>query len=118
MDWKRCVNLELPGISVYTFLRAICVENMKFLRIGNVRYFTGLVPSFHTMGIYMQLLAAFSSSEPVILFTPKDPEPPIIPNAHNILEVAKMTGCRALGSVPSFLEVRSSRVNCAIHCMC
>ena len=59
----------------------------------------------------MQFLAPLVIAEPVALFTPQEPSPPVVPTAQNILEVTKVTGCNALPSVPAFVEVRSWSVH-------
>lgn len=63
------------------------------------------MPTFHTMGIYMQLLLPLVSGQYIALYTPKAPEAPVVPNPQNVIEVAKITGCTAVGAVPSFIEV-------------
>ncbi|TCD65360.1 putative NRPS-like protein biosynthetic cluster [Steccherinum ochraceum] len=69
-----------------------------------MRYFSGLLPSFHTLGIVLQSLAVGINAEPVILFTPNCPDPPVIPNPQNILEVVKTMRCNAVVAVPAFVE--------------
>ncbi|TCD65176.1 putative NRPS-like protein biosynthetic cluster [Steccherinum ochraceum] len=69
-----------------------------------IRYFSGLLPSFHTLGVLAQLLAVGISTEPVILFTPKDPEPPVMPNPQNVLEVIRTMQCSGVVAVPAFVE--------------
>lgn len=62
------------------------------------------------MGLSFQLFSGLASSQTMALFTPQYPHPPTIPNALNVLEVARVTGCRIFATVPTFLEVRILRV--------
>lgn len=57
------------------------------------------------MGILAQLYYPVTTGLPVAIFAPQEPLPPQIPNAQNILEVAKLTKCTSLSTVPTFLEV-------------
>ncbi|EPQ57812.1 acetyl-CoA synthetase-like protein [Gloeophyllum trabeum ATCC 11539] len=64
-----------------------------------------MLPSFHTLGIYMQLYAPLVSGEAVVTFPPKAPAPPVMPNPQNTLEHCRRGGATAVVVVPAFLEV-------------
>ncbi|KAF7794887.1 hypothetical protein EIP86_006030 [Pleurotus ostreatoroseus] len=62
------------------------------------------LPTFHTIGMYIQLYYPLVSGYAVAVYTPQGAASPIMPNPKNVLEVARLTGCTALPSVPAFLE--------------
>ncbi len=62
------------------------------------------LPTFHTMGIFLQLLTPLMSGQAVALYAPHAPAPPPVPNPDSILEISRLTGCSGLPAVPSFLE--------------
>lgn len=64
------------------------------------------LPSFHTMGIFTQLYGPLAGGVAVGVYAPQEPRPPIMPTPNNILETMRITGCDALMSVPSIIEVR------------
>ncbi|THH28219.1 hypothetical protein EUX98_g5965 [Antrodiella citrinella] len=61
-------------------------------------------PTFHAMGIVLQLFEPLASSQPVALFTPQAPAPPTIPSAQYVIDVARAIGCKILICAPTFLE--------------
>ena len=63
------------------------------------------MPTFHTIGMYIQLYYPLVSGYAVAVYTPQGGASPIMPNPKNVLEVARITDCTALPSVPAFLEV-------------
>lgn len=63
------------------------------------------LPTFHTMGIFMQLYAPLVSGRYVGLYAPQWPAPPVVPNPQNILETSKATECNGMMVVPSIVEV-------------
>lgn len=71
------------------------------VRIGGM----GL-PSFHGMGLLLQLAYPLISGREAVVFAPQDPAPPIVPHPRNVYEVSKKTGCTALVALPSYVEVR------------
>ncbi|OAX33021.1 acetyl-CoA synthetase-like protein, partial [Rhizopogon vinicolor AM-OR11-026] len=66
------------------------------------------LPSFHTLGIYIQLLMPIASLSSVSIYRPTslhDPlATPIMPNAQNILDCILKTKSNSLTVVPFFLE--------------
>jgi hypothetical protein len=67
-------------------------------------------PSFHTLGIYTQLLhtvycGAVVSLYPPTVFSPKDL--PIAPTSDNILEHLQRNGCMGLVIIPSIVQMWS-----------
>ena len=64
------------------------------------------VPTFHGIGITAQVLTPLVTGLPVVFFTPQAPAPPVLPNPKNMIDVAVVTGCNAMVSVPLFVEVR------------
>jgi len=79
------------------------IESAIPIRVG-----TASLPSFHTLGIYVQLLIPIASLSSVSIYPPTsflDPSAaPIIPNPQNILNSVLKTKSNALVVVPSFLE--------------
>ncbi|KAH8102700.1 hypothetical protein BXZ70DRAFT_929500 [Cristinia sonorae] len=71
----------------------------------NLRWASAVLPTFHTMGIMMQLYAPLASAEFVGLYAPQAPAPPVVPSPQNVLETARMTGCNAIPIVPSLIEI-------------
>ncbi|EIN05364.1 acetyl-CoA synthetase-like protein [Punctularia strigosozonata HHB-11173 SS5] len=71
-------------------------------RSGDVIFGSMALPSFHTLGVMMQICAPLSSGRPIAVFQPQSP--PTMPNPDNTLKAAKATGTTALPTVPAFLE--------------
>ncbi|KAJ3557049.1 hypothetical protein NM688_g1689 [Phlebia brevispora] len=63
------------------------------------------LPTFHSMGILTQLMAPLIAGEPVGLYEPKSPAPPVVPSPQNLLDALRITGCNAVMTVPSFVEI-------------
>ncbi|KAH7913622.1 putative aminoadipate reductase [Hygrophoropsis aurantiaca] len=70
------------------------------------------LPSFHTLGFYVQLYTPIVALTSIALYPPtsyNDPlAAPVIPNSQNILEHIKKTKSNSLVVVPSFLELWST----------
>ena len=98
---KRCYNAILVTILKYIFFPAV-VSGYRGTGIGQGG---AMLPSFHTMGIFIQLYGPLAISEFVGVYTPQEPAPPVVPNPNNLLEVIKVTGCMNAAVVPAFLEV-------------
>ncbi|TCD64925.1 putative NRPS-like protein biosynthetic cluster [Steccherinum ochraceum] len=62
------------------------------------------LPTFHTMGIYIQFYAPLTSGEFIGLFTPQYPAPPVVPNPQNTLATTKLVGCNGIVIMPSYVE--------------
>lgn len=67
-----------------------------------------MLPSFHTMGIFVQILYPLSAGHFVGLYTPQEPALPIVPNPSNMLQMLQVTGCTTTVVVPVIVEVRIS----------
>ena len=89
-------------------------EILDSMQIEGRKYFSGLLPSFHALGIVMQLFGGVLAANPIVLFTPRDPEPPVMPNPHNVLETCRVGGCDGLFVVPAFIEVGGQCINTSI----
>ena len=70
-----------------------------------IRFGTMGLPTFHSLGCFVQLCYPLISSQPIGVYTPQDPSPPIMLHPTTMLEVAKQTGCTGLYSIPSAVEV-------------
>ncbi|KAI0079020.1 acetyl-CoA synthetase-like protein, partial [Panus rudis PR-1116 ss-1] len=70
-----------------------------------IRWAAMTLPTFHTMGFYLQVFTPMVSGVPVAIYTPQAPAPPVIPTPQNVFDVAKLTGCTGIPVVPSYLEV-------------
>jgi hypothetical protein len=65
------------------------------------------LPTFHGMGLILQIANPLVTGQPVVVHTPQDPAPPIIPHAQNVYEVSRAAKCNAIFSLPSYIEVSS-----------
>lgn len=63
------------------------------------------LPSFHAIGLLLQLTYPLAMGRGVVVYTPQYPDPPILPHAQNMYEVAKMTRCNGIFAVPAFIQV-------------
>ncbi|KAK7689042.1 hypothetical protein QCA50_007733 [Cerrena zonata] len=63
-----------------------------------------ILPTFHAMGIFAQMCCPLSTGHFVGLYTPQEPQSLVVPNAHNLLEVIRTTGCAITVVVPTSLE--------------
>ncbi|KAG1870690.1 putative aminoadipate reductase [Suillus subalutaceus] len=72
-----------------------------------IRIGTASLPSFHTFGVYFQLLVPIASLTSVSIYPPTsllDPlATPVVPNLQNILDSVLKTKSNALAVVPAFL---------------
>ncbi|CAL1703601.1 unnamed protein product [Somion occarium] len=78
----------------------ILANRGRDLRLGSM-----MAPTFHTTGLYMQVLPPIVNGDPIATFTPQGPSPPVMPNPRNTLEAAKLTRCNGVAAIPAFLEV-------------
>lgn len=74
-------------------------------RKRGIRWAPMALPTFHTIGVWMQIIAPLTSGQPIALYPPQSPAPPVVPNADNVLEYSKLMGCTGIPAVPSFVEV-------------
>ena len=81
-----------------------CIEGKK----RGLRWAAGGLPTLHAMGFIMQVIDPLGSGQAFAVFTPTEPQPPIIPTADRVLELAKAAKCSAIPTVPTFIEVSSS----------
>ena len=63
------------------------------------------LPTFHTAGIYAQILMPLASAIPAGLYAPRAPEPPVVPTAENMISACMAVGCTGIYAVSSFIEV-------------
>ncbi|KAG8684167.1 hypothetical protein FRC08_013838, partial [Ceratobasidium sp. 394] len=66
---------------------------------------TMALPSFHTMGIMLQLFAALYLGYTQILFAPS--QPPVVPTASTTMQAVAGTKCEFIVTAPAFLETWS-----------
>lgn len=93
------------------YMRSLTYADTAFMeqnRKRNVRYALMGLPSFHTIGVVMQLLLPLANAQTWAAYEPKYPAPPVVPTPQNTLEVAKLTGCDGILAVPTFIEVSLS----------
>ena len=62
------------------------------------------LPTYHTIGIYMQLFAPLVGGYAVCLYYPNAPAPPPVPTPANVLDACRVTGTTGINIVPAFLE--------------
>ena len=77
------------------------------------RWAAGALPTFHSMGVLVQLIAPLVSALPVGLYGPKYPAPPVVPNPQNVLDMTRRTGSDTIMTVPAFVEVGLGMLLCA-----
>ena len=70
-----------------------------------VRFGAMGLPTFHSMGLLLQMFFPLCSSQAVAVFTPQHPEPPVVPTPVNIYEACKATKSEGVIATPSFIEV-------------
>ncbi|EKM52251.1 uncharacterized protein PHACADRAFT_260494 [Phanerochaete carnosa HHB-10118-sp] len=70
----------------------------------DVRFGAMAPPTFHSMGLLLQLTYPLATGREVVIYTPQDPAPPVVPHPQNVYEVAKLAKCTALLAMPSFVE--------------
>jgi acyl-CoA synthetase (AMP-forming)/AMP-acid ligase II len=63
------------------------------------------LPTFHGMGLLLQLTVPLNTGQPVVVYTPQNPAPPVIAHAQNVYEVSKAAKCNAVFALPSYVEV-------------
>ncbi|KAH9475986.1 putative NRPS-like protein biosynthetic cluster [Psilocybe cubensis] len=66
------------------------------------------LPSFHTMGIMVQVMIGYFAVQPICLYPPIVTTPtgqPMIPSPDNLMDHIKRTGARGLIIVPALLQV-------------
>lgn len=74
----------------------------------DVRFGAMGLPSFHAMGLLLQLTCPLARGREVVVYTPQHPSPPVIAHPQSVYEVAKLTRCTALLALPSYVEVRAT----------
>ncbi|KAI0698146.1 hypothetical protein BC835DRAFT_1413279 [Cytidiella melzeri] len=80
-----------------------CRENRK----RALRWASGGMPTFHTMGLLLQIIEPLATGQPAALFTPQEPLAPVIPTADKVLNLCRVTNCNAMPSVPAFIDAWS-----------
>ncbi|KAL4260475.1 Adenylate-forming Reductase [Pleurotus pulmonarius] len=71
---------------------------------------TMALPSFHTLGVYMQLLVPIFAGVPACVYTPTMTsafDMPVMPTPDNILEHARRVQCNILITLPTLLQIWS-----------
>ncbi|KAG2119415.1 putative aminoadipate reductase [Suillus clintonianus] len=99
--------IPITNLTVIHWCLSPCIlEHINFptpIRVGSAP-----LPSFHILGLYIQLLTPVASLSSVSIYPPtsfQDPSAtPIIPNSQNILDSVVKTKSNTLVVVPSFLE--------------
>lgn len=76
----------------------------------DMRYAGMGAPTFHAMGMLLQLTYPLSTGREVVIYTPQYPAPPVVPHPQNVYEVSKLAQCTALSATPSFVDVRLLRI--------
>lgn len=69
------------------------------------------LPTFHTIGIYLQICAPLSSGNPIGLYAPVDPAPPPVATPTNLLEACQATAVNCVTILPAFIEVGGLRIS-------
>ncbi|KAG1744621.1 putative aminoadipate reductase [Suillus paluster] len=99
--------IPITNLTVIHWCLSPCIlDQIEFPR--PIRVGSASLPSFHILGLYIQLLMPVASLSSVSIYPPtsfQDPSAaPIIPNAQNILDSVVKTKSNAIVVVPSFLE--------------
>lgn len=105
MDTIRYVS-NLPSHKTCVLTVGCCdTEFATEDRKRGLRWASGGLPTFHTIGMGLQALDPLTTGQPAGMFTPQEPLPPVIPTADKVLELSRVTNSNAIISVPTFLEV-------------
>ncbi|KAG0691850.1 putative aminoadipate reductase [Suillus ampliporus] len=99
--------IPITNLTVIHWCLTPCIlDHIEFptpIRVGSAS-----LPSFHILGLYIQLLTPVACLRSVSIYPPtsfQDPSAtPVIPNSQNILDSVVKTKSNALVVVPSFLE--------------
>ena len=78
-----------------------CTEGRK----RGLRWASGGVPTFHTIGIVTQVMHPLVSGQPIGVFTPQEPSPPVVSTAAKVLDMYRVANCNVVIGVPAFVEV-------------
>ncbi|KAJ7123146.1 hypothetical protein C8R44DRAFT_671002 [Mycena epipterygia] len=84
-----------------------CITELRLHR-PSLRIGATILPSFHTLGIYFQLLTPLVALCPVNVAPPICPSPkslPYVASPANALEHAQATGCNSIVTIPAILEM-------------
>lgn len=57
------------------------------------------------MGVCLQILDPLATGQPVGIFTPQEPMPPVIATADKVLDMCRVTNSNGIPTVPTFVEV-------------
>ena len=71
-----------------------------------MRYAAMGLPTFHAMGLLLQVTYPLSVGREVVVYAPQYPAPPVVPHPQNVYEVSKLADCTAMLALPSYVEVR------------
>jgi acyl-CoA synthetase (AMP-forming)/AMP-acid ligase II len=102
LQWMRTSTCyHLPDETIISQSNSIDVYgNSQDVRFGAM----GL-PSFHAIGLQLQLTYPLAMGRGVVVYTPQYPDPPILAHAQSVYEVSKMAGCNGIFAIPAFIEV-------------
>jgi acyl-coenzyme A synthetase/AMP-(fatty) acid ligase len=80
-------------------------------RITDVIYVvtgSALLPTFHMMGLFLQIINPLMSGATASILRPNYPDAPLLPTPQLVLDGMKKTKCNIACAVPAYLEVHSS----------
>ncbi|KAJ1302971.1 hypothetical protein OPQ81_003262 [Rhizoctonia solani] len=80
---------------------------------GGVRVGTMALPTFHAMGVFLQILVPLYVGYTQVLFAPS--HIPVVPTSNLTIEAAATTKCSHLVCVPAFLEIWSQEEAAVAH---
>ncbi|GJE98682.1 putative NRPS-like protein biosynthetic cluster [Phanerochaete sordida] len=117
----RLIDMRAPSLYVhssgstgypksvpFTYRRLLqWMASNVFGRSRDVLYAAMGLPTFHAMGLLLQLTYPLSVGREVVVYTPQYPEPPVVPHPQNVYEVSKLAGCTAMLALPSYVEAWS-----------
>lgn len=82
-----------------------CSSDIFGTKRSSTRFGAMSLPTFHSMGLILQIFLPLSASHAIATFTPQYPAPPVIASPKSVLAVSKVAQIQGLIAPPSFVEV-------------
>ncbi|GJE99727.1 acetyl-CoA synthetase-like protein [Phanerochaete sordida] len=80
------------------------IAHNYFGKTAGPRYGAMGLPSFHALGVMLQLIHSLATGAEVVVFTPQHPAPPVVAHPQSVYEVSQLGECAAMLALPTFIE--------------